>query len=86
MSDDRDVWNQLGTLTRAYDEQDGSEVPPLESERPASAPLRDILGEFVAALPAERERYSLVLDNGQAFSADAIEELLTRADSPFPAP
>jgi len=33
--------------------------------------------------PAERERYSLVLDNGQAFSADDIAELLARADSPF---
>lgn len=83
MSDDRDLWDQLGTLTGAFDEQDGSELPPLPDERPAPAPLREILGEFVAATPAERERYSLILNNGQAFSADDIEELLARADSPF---
>ena len=83
MSDDRAVWDQRGTLTRSYDEKDGSALPPLPDERQAPAPRRDILGDFVAATPAERERYSLVLDNGQAFSADDIAELLARADSPF---
>jgi hypothetical protein len=51
MSDDRAVWDQRGTLTRSYDEKDGSALPPLPDERQAPAPLRDILGDFVAATP-----------------------------------
>ncbi len=46
-------------------------------------PLRDILGRFVDAAPAEREHFTLVLENGQAFSADDIFELVARPDSPF---
>lgn len=31
----------------------------------------------------DREHFTLVLENGQAFSADDISELLSRPDSPF---
>jgi hypothetical protein len=77
------IWDELGVLTRAHDERDGVELPPLTEERAAPRPLREILLPFVAASPTEREQYSLLLENGQAFSADDICELLQRADTPF---
>jgi hypothetical protein len=83
MAGDKEIWDQLGTLTRAHDESDGSEVPPLPEERPAPRPLREILGRLAATPPAEREGYSLILENGQAFSSDDIGEMLSREDSPF---
>ncbi len=83
MSERADIWSQRGTLTLAHDRQGGSELPPLSEERGAPRPLREILGVFIAATPDERERYSLVLEDGQAFSADDISEMLDRADSPF---
>jgi hypothetical protein len=67
MSDDPDIWNQRGTLTLGHDESGGAEVPPLPDEIAEPRPLRDIL----------------VLENGQAFSADDIFELVARPDSPF---
>lgn len=78
-----DIWNQRGTLTLGHDRSDGSEVPPLPEDRAEPRPLREILGEFAGATSAEREHYSLVLENGQAFSADDISEMLSRDDSPF---
>lgn len=83
MVDYADIWEQRGTLTLVHDESGGAELPPLPDERAEPRPLREILGRFVAARPAERERFSLVLENGQAFSADDISEMLGRADSPF---
>ncbi|KAB2854918.1 hypothetical protein [Sphingopyxis sp. SCN 67-31] len=83
MSDDPDIWNQRGTLTLGHDESGGAEVPPLPDEIAEPRPLRDILGRFVEAAPAEREHFTLVLENGQAFSADDIFELVARPDSPF---
>lgn len=83
MSDEIEIWDQRGTLTLAHDEGGGAELPPLPGERGDPRPLRDVLGRFVAATPTERERFSLVLENGQAFSADDIAELLIREDSPF---
>lgn len=83
MSDEIEIWDQRGTLTRAHDEGNGAELPPLPGERGEPRPLRDVLARFVAATPAERERFSLVLENGPAFSADDIAELLIREDSPF---
>jgi len=77
------IWDELGVLTRAHDEGDGVELPPLTEGRAAPRPLREILLPFVAASPAERDQYSLLLENGQAFSADDICELLQRADAPF---
>ncbi|MBE1526881.1 hypothetical protein GGC65_001337 [Sphingopyxis sp. OAS728] len=78
-----DIWEQRGTLTIAHDQSDGAELPPLAEERAEPQPLREILGRFAAATSPERERYSLVLENGQAFSHDDIVELLGREDSPF---
>lgn len=78
-----DIWEQRGTLTRVHDQSGGAEVPPLPDERSGPGLLRDILREFVAASRAERDRYTLILENGQAFSADDIAEMLARADSPF---
>lgn len=78
-----DIWAQRGALTLAHDQSDGTELPPLAAERARPQPLREILGRFAAATSAERERYSLVLENGQAFSHDDIVELLGREDSPF---
>ena len=83
MADDQEIWDQRGTLTLAHDESEGAELPPLPAERAEPRPLREILGRFAAATPAERERFSLVLENGQAFSADDISEMLGREDSPF---
>lgn len=83
MAGDEEIWDQRGTLTLAHDESDGSEVPPLPEERPAPRPLREILGRFAAAPLAERERYSLILENGQAFSFGDINAMLGREDSPF---
>jgi hypothetical protein len=77
------IWDEPGVLTRAHDESDGAELPPLSEDLGSSRPLREILQPFVAASPAERERYSLLLENGQAFSADDISQLLERPDSPF---
>lgn len=82
MSEDSDIWDQRGTLTLAHDEGGGSELPPLPDERAQPRPLREILGRFVEAAPADREQFTLVLENGQAFSADDIAELLARPDSP----
>lgn len=83
MSGNINIWDQFGTLTVAHDESGGSELPPLPGERGEPRPLRDILGRFVEAAPSERERFSLVLANGQAFSPDDIAEMLRREDSPF---
>lgn len=77
------IWDERGTLTRAHEVEDGIELPPLQDDVPPPAPLRDILADFVAAPPAVRERYTLLMENGQAFSADAISELLERPDSPY---
>jgi hypothetical protein len=77
------IWDERGTLTRAHDESEGAELPPLSDDVGPPRPLREILQPFVAASPAERERYSLLLENGQAFSADDISQLLDRPDSPF---
>lgn len=82
-ADNADIWNQRGTLTLKHGQSNGSELPPLPDERADPRPLREILGAFAAATSAERERYSLVLENGQAFSADDISEMLSRDDSPF---
>lgn len=81
--DDGGIWDQRGTLTRSHEEEAGVEVPPLPEERAEPRPLRDILGKFVSASPAQRERFTLILENGQAFSADDISEMLERPDSPF---
>lgn len=84
MKDDPDIWDQRGTLTRSYDESaDGVELPPLSDEVGRPRPLREILARFVEATPAERERYSLLLENGQAYSANDVAALLQRPDSPF---
>lgn len=83
MAGDEEIWDQRETLTLAHDESDGSEIPPLPEERPAPRPLREILGRFAAAPLAERERYSLILENGQAFSCGDINAMLGREDSPF---
>jgi hypothetical protein len=80
---DDDIWNLRGTLSRARDQADGVEVPPLPEDTGALRPLREILADYVSASPAEREQYSLILENGQAFAADDIAELLARPDSPF---
>lgn len=82
MSDDDDIWNQRGTLTRVHDEGADVALPPLPADDAQLRPLRDLLLEFAAAPAWERERYSLILDNGQAFSADDITALLQRPDSP----
>ena len=83
MSDDANIWDQWGTLTLAHDKGGETELPPLPDERAELRPLRDILGRFVEAAPAEREQFTLVLENGQAFSADDIADLVKRPDSPF---
>lgn len=83
MAGDEEIWDQRGTLTLAHDESNGTELPPLPEERSEPRPLREVLGRFAAASSAERERYSLVLENGQAFSPDDITEMLGREDSPF---
>ncbi|MCW0199840.1 hypothetical protein [Sphingopyxis sp.] len=83
MAGNGEIWDQRGTLTLAHDESDGSEVPPLREELPAPRPLREILARFAAAPVAERERYSLILESGQAFSSDDISAMLGRDDSPF---
>lgn len=77
------IWDQPATLTRKHEEREGVELPPLPEEQAAPRPLREILPAFITASPAEREQYSLILENGQAFSADDISELLQRPDSPF---
>ena len=82
-ADGSDIWNQRGTLTLGHDQSNGSELPPLPEDRAEPRPLREILGEFAGAPAPKRERYSLVLENGQAFSADDISEMLSRDDSPF---
>lgn len=78
------IWSLRGTLSRSHDEAGGVELPPLPDDVGAPRPLREILGEYASASPTERERYSLILENGQAFAADDIAELLERPDSPFP--
>ncbi len=83
MPADDDIWNLRGTLSRAHDRADGVEVPPLSDDVGTPRPLREILVDYVSASPAEREQYSLILENGQAFAADDIAELLARPDSPF---
>ncbi len=83
MTDDRHIWDLRGTLTRAHDEESGIELPPLEDDLPVARPLREILVAFHRASPQDREQFTLVLENGQAFSADDISELLSRPDSPF---
>ena len=83
MSDAANIWDQRGTLTLMHDKSDGAELPPLPDERAEPRPLRDILGRFVEAAPAEREQFTLVLENGQAFSADDIADLVKRPDSPI---
>jgi len=80
---DEAIWDEPGTLTRTHDEGGGAELPPLSEDLRPPRPLREILPTFVAASPAERERYSLLLENGQAFSAADIAQLLERPDSPF---
>lgn len=81
--DDKHIWDQVGTLTRSHDQEGGSELPPLPEHVAEPRPLRDILGEFAAASTADRERFTLILDNGQSFSASDISEMLSRPDSPF---
>lgn len=83
MTSDDDIWDQPAALVRVHDEQDGVELPPLEGERPPPRPVRDVLADYLAAGPSERERFTLILENGQAFAADDITDLLKRADSPF---
>lgn len=83
MTEEPEIWEQQGTLTMAHDKRRDVELPPLPEERAAPRPLREILGSFLSASPAEREYFTLILENGQAFSADDIDELLARADSPF---
>lgn len=83
MANDEDVWAQPATLARTRDTEGGVALPPLENVRPSPRPLREALGEYVAATPQERGAFSLVLENGQAFSADDIDALLRRPDSPF---
>ena len=83
MSDDANIWDQRGTLTLAHDKGGETELPPLPDERAQPRPLRDILGRFVEAAPAQREQFTLRLENGQAFSADDIVELVERPDPPF---
>lgn len=78
-----EIWDERGTLTLAHDESESSELPPLPEKRSEPRPLREILGRFAAASAAEREHYSLILENGQAFSSDDISEMLSREDSPF---
>lgn len=84
MPADEDIWSLRGTLSRSHDEAGGAELPPLQGDLAAPRPLREILGEYASASPVERERYSLILENGQAFAPDDIAELLERPDSPFP--
>lgn len=81
--DDDGIWDQRGTLTRSHALKGDVEVPRLPEERAEPRPLRDVLGIFASASPAERERFTLILENGQAFSADDISEMLERPDSPF---
>jgi hypothetical protein len=83
MSDDANIWDQRGTLTLAHDNGGETELPPLPDERAEPRPLRDILGRFVEAAPAQREQFTLRLENGQAFLADDIVELVERQGSPF---
>lgn len=83
MQTEKDIWDQRGTLSSSRDESDGVELPPIPDEVGTPRPLREILGAFVGATTAQRERYSLIMENGQAFSADDICEMLQRADSPF---
>lgn len=83
MTGDADIWDQPATLVRAHDEQDGVELPPLEGERPPPRPVRDVLTDYLAVVPSERERFTLILENGQAFAADDIADLLARPDAPF---
>ena len=66
--DDGGIWDQRGTLTRSHEEEAGVEVPPLPEERAEPRPLRDILGIFVSASSAERERFTLF---GRRYFGDA---------------
>lgn len=81
--DDDGIWDQRGTLTRSHEVEGDVEVPPLAEDRAEPRPLRDILGIFASASSGERERFTLIFENGQAFSADDISEMLERPDSPF---
>jgi hypothetical protein len=83
MAGDEEIWDERGTLTLAHYQSEGSELPPLPEERSEPRPLREILGRFAAASAAEREHFSLILENGQAFSSDDISAMLGRKDSPF---
>lgn len=85
MAGDADIWDQRGTLTLAHDQRAGADVelPPLADDVGEPRALREILRKFVDAPSAEREQYSLLLENGQAYSADDISQLLERPDSPF---
>jgi hypothetical protein len=83
MDSEQDIWDRRGTLTRTHDQIGSAVVPPLPEERVEPRPLREILGAFQSASPVEREHFTLILENGEAFSADDISQLLAPADSPF---
>lgn len=83
MADDKDIWDEQGTLT--LDRASLAplvDLPGLPPESGATGPLRVILRHFLEASVALRSRYSLRLDNGQTFNAPDIEELLARTDCP----
>lgn len=87
MSDDPDMWNQRGTLTLGHDETGGAEVPPLPDEIAEPRPLRDILGRFVDAAPAEREHFTRSSRTARPFRRTIFSSWLRgrirRFDNPF---
>ncbi|EQB10858.1 MULTISPECIES: hypothetical protein [Sphingobium] len=82
MVSDPDIWNEIGTLTLDHDEQGAIALPPAYEPDDKTGPLREILGTFLAAAPEVRSRFSMVLENGQAFNDRDISELLSRPDCP----
>lgn len=84
MESDADIWDEVGTLTLTHEERGGLSLPPRYQPDDRSGPLREILGAFLTAAPKVQARFSLVMENGQAFSAHDIAELMLRPDCPVP--
>lgn len=61
MESDADIWDQVGTLTLAHEEQGGLNLPPRYEPGDKSGPLREILGAFLVASPKAQSRFSLVM-------------------------
>jgi len=63
MTNDGNIWDQVGTSTLDRDEQGEIDLPPLAGQDGNTGPLREVLQQFPSASPEARSRYSLRLDN-----------------------